>query len=754
MGEASSVTETMTSVRQDKRTPMLWRWAALADNPLLHVVILCSLPLALLLANTSWIYNQPGFIDTWLYVGFFENYDVPQYFVGEKKILRLPWIWTGFAVYRLFPPLVANYVLHLSTLVGAPIALYFLLRKYFAVWIAFFVAVSLLMYVPFHGPGGWDYHDAFAGLFYLLMFWFVSNAATRPDCLRWMALAGVVWSIVLHANIIFVNWTPLLIIQFVALGGVPRWARLWRLAAAGLGGLVAMTLVFCLGNYLAGRGFFFHWVFIRRTFELVTEPEKQIWWLPWSSGWFLGREGLPLALLLALLVPACWLVATRWRRLRDSFASADLIAVALQVEFIVAALILLAWQVQGQTSLQPWYMAEPILYPAMLALAGQLHIASRGRDYRGVFVLLIVPVAYLVVLGGCKLMGLDKLIASLAPVINDDNIAIVAFALYLVGLGCLHLRPARFVGFAGLASLVVAADAVHVVKLPDYLNIPGIPISRIDAYGYPPSCELREDLYLVTVAANRYLASLNLNPAGIKVWWDDSESVGLPGTEACRLPSRYLAIPIANTGFVSVSNPTAPTADDVLQPQRIAVLAGDAAHRQAIIDRINSVSKQVGDVTWLPVDEKQIDTPVLKTSITILKPRSEFPEQAGATHLGSVFKDLDLSGPARLKVPAQPWYYGAVFSNRRQDLEGPLWIEIAGRFTGGPFGVGLLSLNNRDFSVRRRVDADSEIQHITLVLPDNALLGDLVFQSWAEGHAGDIEIESLDVVVPPRASAH
>jgi len=33
-------------------------------------------------------------------------------------------------------------------------------------------------------------------------------------------------------------------------------------------------------------------------------------------------------------------------------------------------------------------------------------------------------------------------------------------------------------------------------------------------------------------------------------------------------------------------------------------------------------------------------------------------------------------------------------------------------------------------------------------------LGDLVFQSWAEGHAGDIEIESLDVVVPPRASAH
>ncbi len=751
MGEASSVSD--TSVSQDERTPMVWRWAALLDNPLLHVAILCALPLVLLLLNTGWIYNQPGFIDTWIYVSFFENYDLPQYFVGEKKILRLPWIWTGFAAYRLFPPLIANYLLHLSTLLAAPIALYFLLRKYFAVWIAFFTAVSLLLYVPFHGPGGWDYHDAFAGLFYLLTFWFVSNAATRGDGIRWMALAGAVWSVVLHANIIFVNWTPLLVIQFVALGGIPRWPRLWRLAVAGAAGLVAMTLVFCLGNYLDGRGFFFHWVFIRRTFELVTEPEKQIWWRPWSSGWFLGRDGLPLALLLALLVPACSLVVTRWRRMRDRFVSAELVAVALQAEFIVAAAILLAWQAQGQTSLQPWYATEPILYPAILALAGQVYVATRGRDYRGAFVLLVVPLGYLAMLGGCKILGLDRLVASLAPAINDNNVAIVAFALYLGAIACLFLRSARFAGFVAFAVLLVAADAMHVVKAPGYVTIPGIPTSRIDAYGYPPTCELREDLYLTTIEANRYLTALKINPAGIKVWWDDAESLGMPGTEACRLPSRYLAIPIANTGFVSVSDPAAPTADDVLQPQRIAVLAGDEAHRQGIIERINKLSQPTA-ITWLPVDEKRIETPVLKSSITILKPRSEFVEQAGAPHLGNVFQELGGGAPVRLKVPAQPWYYGAVYRNTRQDLKGPLWIQIAARFTGGPFGVGLLSPNNRDFSVRRRVDADSEVQHITLVLPDNAALGDLVFQSWAEGNAGDVEIESVDVVVPTSASAH
>src|ERR1700759_5666503 len=88
------------------------RWPVFADHAAVHVALLCALPLILLLLNTGWIYNRPGFIDTWLYVGYFENYDLAQYFPAEKKIMRLPWIWTGFATYKLFPPLIANYVVH------------------------------------------------------------------------------------------------------------------------------------------------------------------------------------------------------------------------------------------------------------------------------------------------------------------------------------------------------------------------------------------------------------------------------------------------------------------------------------------------------------------------------------------------------------------------------------------------------------------------------------------------------------------
>src|SRR4051794_41628164 len=112
------VTDT-AAIARDKRA-FISRWPVLADNAVVHVALLCLLPLILLLLNTGWIYNQPGFIDTWIYVGFFQNYDLPQFLASEKKILRLPWIWTGFAAYKLFPPLIANYALHLLSLLGPP----------------------------------------------------------------------------------------------------------------------------------------------------------------------------------------------------------------------------------------------------------------------------------------------------------------------------------------------------------------------------------------------------------------------------------------------------------------------------------------------------------------------------------------------------------------------------------------------------------------------------------------------------------
>ena len=84
-------------------------------------------------------------------------------------------------------------------------------------------------------------------------------------------------------------------------------------------------------------------------------------------------------------------------------ADTDSVTLALQAEFVVAALILVVWQILGPdlaAALRD--MAEPILYPAMLALAAQLHLVkAESRDYQGAFVLFVIPAAYIVVLAGC-----------------------------------------------------------------------------------------------------------------------------------------------------------------------------------------------------------------------------------------------------------------------------------------------------------------------------------------------------------------
>jgi len=389
----------------------------------------------------------------------------------------------------------------------------------------------------------------------------------------------------------------------------------------------------------------------------------------------------------------------------------------------------------------------------MLALAAQVHIASRGRDYRGVFVFLVVPAAYIAVLGGCKALRLEQFATSLSPAISANNIAIVAFVIYLAAVACLYARRPGFAGFAAFALLLVAADVIHVVRAPDFVTIPGVPTSRIDAYGYPEPCELREDLYLTTVRANRYLTGVNLYPPSIAVWWDEDERLGLNRTDACRLPTRFVAIPVAATGFALASNPAAPTISDVVDPRRIAVLAGDRAHRQWIIERINSVSRPAAYMTWQPIGEKQIETPVLRSSITLLKPRYEFPDQAGATNLGNLFESFDATKPAQIKIAPQPWAYGVDYPSTRPDLKGPLWIQITARLTGGPFGVALLTPDKKSFAVRRRIEADPGIQHVTLAVPKDVALGDLVVAAWDIGNAGDAEIQKIEVVVPPAAAS-
>jgi len=85
---------------------------------LLHVLVLIAIPWIELLINPN-LFIVPdvrnAYIDPWLYTGYFLSLPehllrFPGYYYGS----RLSWLVPGYLAHKAFPPLLANYVLHLG----------------------------------------------------------------------------------------------------------------------------------------------------------------------------------------------------------------------------------------------------------------------------------------------------------------------------------------------------------------------------------------------------------------------------------------------------------------------------------------------------------------------------------------------------------------------------------------------------------------------------------------------------------------
>ena len=86
-----------------------------------YYLLLLVFPFILLLANNGWIFPNAyiAIFDDWIYLGYFLNFaqyvklfDQPWDMIYFGS--RLPWILPGYALYHIFSPKLANYILHLS----------------------------------------------------------------------------------------------------------------------------------------------------------------------------------------------------------------------------------------------------------------------------------------------------------------------------------------------------------------------------------------------------------------------------------------------------------------------------------------------------------------------------------------------------------------------------------------------------------------------------------------------------------------
>jgi len=116
------------------------------------LLLLLALPLFLLLANPSWILTPTGSIDPWVYFGYFRNLGHHLWtFAGTYYGTRLPQIIPGYLCNRLFPPLAAEYVLHLTFYYIAVISLYLILKQCFNSRVALLTSILMGCYPFFLG---------------------------------------------------------------------------------------------------------------------------------------------------------------------------------------------------------------------------------------------------------------------------------------------------------------------------------------------------------------------------------------------------------------------------------------------------------------------------------------------------------------------------------------------------------------------------------------------------------------------------
>src|SRR5205823_1771960 len=137
------------------------------------------------------------------------------------KVSRLPWILYQYVFRQLFEPAVASYLIQYSCLALGGISVLYTCRLLrFGDTAAFLASIFLLTYGWYigAGSGGADYHNTLAAPLYAASFLATTMAACRPSVHRSSTLvgAGCLYALAVHSSIFYLNFVPILVVQFVS----------------------------------------------------------------------------------------------------------------------------------------------------------------------------------------------------------------------------------------------------------------------------------------------------------------------------------------------------------------------------------------------------------------------------------------------------------------------------------------------------------------------------------------------------------
>jgi hypothetical protein len=231
------------------------------EHRVFHWAVIFATPWLLLAINPN-LFITPytnKWIDPWLYTGFFLS--LPEHVTrwGDTYYAtRLSWVLPGFALHRVFSPVVANYILHIGFFYVLLFSTYFLVASGINRTTAFVVTLLVAWNPEVLGAIGWDYVDG-AVITYFAVSLLCLEKASADGNRRWLwgVAAGAGLACMATANLVATTLWPICGLFLLLRLGVPRWRSDFAMLGVAAIGATAMFAVFGLVNQQLGGRFLF-----------------------------------------------------------------------------------------------------------------------------------------------------------------------------------------------------------------------------------------------------------------------------------------------------------------------------------------------------------------------------------------------------------------------------------------------------------------------------------------------------------------
>lgn len=433
-----------SSVQDSVPSAKLARLLAGASRADLSLLVLLALPWAILYAGANWVsaFVGKGFIDPWVYLGFFLDLRThlrifPATYYGS----RLSWILPGHLAYKVLPPRIAAYALHFGVYYVSIFSLYFTLKHAVGRRAALITATLMGGYCFFLWSAGWDYVDGAGIMYFLLTTLALTLASDDKHPWIWLTLAGAFYAAMVYSQLFLIVFTPMILCYYFIVKNSMLRCSLFGSAVTFALGFLFISVVLGLVNYRLGGDFLFYTPSVRSAINLTKTANP--WRRPFHAWW---KEAswlvIPSVIFVSSLI-ALWKFTARQAR---SFE------VALQLYYLSCASILVVCEIRGMPVLQTIYYASFLMPGFFLAMGGQIG-SGINRLNTGLFLFVLCEATMTPLLVYRFLPG-----SHLASWLNSNLLA-ASLSISILGIAvlCVRERPIKIIALCSCFCLLIGS---------------------------------------------------------------------------------------------------------------------------------------------------------------------------------------------------------------------------------------------------------------------------------------------------------